>query len=180
MSRKENALELSKLVDKAVRVKLSGGREGKGIGRRRSASDAARHALLSHTRGSPPTPPKPVEGVLKGFDQLLNLVLDEATEYLRGASVFVLLFFVCVRSIPLLASDGHAQPHATYATPSRSVSPSPTHATDKDDPLRITDTTRVLGLCVCRGTAVMAVAPAAGAEELADNPFATAVETGGE
>lgn len=52
--------------------------------------------------------------------------------------------------------------------------------TDKDDPLRITDTTRVLGLCVCRGTAVMAVAPAAGAEELADNPFASAVETGGE
>jgi hypothetical protein len=28
MSRKENALELGKLVDKVVRVKLSGGREG--------------------------------------------------------------------------------------------------------------------------------------------------------
>ena len=28
MSRKENALDLAKFVDKAVRVKLSGGREG--------------------------------------------------------------------------------------------------------------------------------------------------------
>ncbi len=44
--------------------------------------------------------------------------------------------------------------------------------------MRITDTTRVLGLCVCRGTAVMAVAPAAGATELAENPFAAAVEGG--
>lgn len=26
-----------------------------------------------------------VEGVLKGYDQMLNLVLDDATEYLRGA-----------------------------------------------------------------------------------------------
>lgn len=26
-----------------------------------------------------------VEGVLKGYDQLLNLVLDETTEFLRGA-----------------------------------------------------------------------------------------------
>jgi hypothetical protein len=28
MSRKENALDLAKFVDKSVRVKLSGGREG--------------------------------------------------------------------------------------------------------------------------------------------------------
>ena len=27
----------------------------------------------------------PVEGVLKGYDQLLNLVLDETVEYARGA-----------------------------------------------------------------------------------------------
>ena len=33
-----------------------------------------------------------VIGVLKGYDQLLNLVLDEATEYLRGGLVFVNLF----------------------------------------------------------------------------------------
>ncbi|EIE20851.1 U6 snRNA-associated Sm-like protein LSm7 [Coccomyxa subellipsoidea C-169] len=51
MSRKENALDLAKFIDKGVRVKLSGGRE--------------------------------VEGTLKGYDQLLNLVLDETVEYLR-------------------------------------------------------------------------------------------------
>ena len=51
--RKESAIELGRLVDRGVRVKLAGGRE--------------------------------VEGTLKGFDPLLNLVLDEAREYLRGA-----------------------------------------------------------------------------------------------
>lgn len=92
MSRKENALDLAKFVDKAVRVKLSGGRE--------------------------------VEGTLKGYDPLLNLVLDETKEFLR----------------------------------------------DPDDPLRVTDETRFLGLIVCRGTAVMLVAPSGGMEEIA-NPF---------
>jgi len=92
MSRKENALDLAKFVDKGVRVKLSGGRE--------------------------------VQGTLKGYDQLLNLVMDETIEYLR----------------------------------------------DPEDPLRITDTTRSLGLVVCRGTAVMMVSPTSGTEEIA-NPF---------
>ncbi|KAJ9505020.1 hypothetical protein QJQ45_025604, partial [Haematococcus lacustris] len=54
-SKKESALDLSKFIDKGVRVKLAGGREGQ------CASS----------------------GVLKGYDQLLNLVLDEALEYLR-------------------------------------------------------------------------------------------------
>ena len=31
MSRKENALDLAKFIDKGVRVKLSGGREGKPV-----------------------------------------------------------------------------------------------------------------------------------------------------
>ena len=43
-----------------------------------------------------------VTGVLKGYDQLLNLVLDEATEYLRGAQgVFCVVCFA-------LASTGTA------------------------------------------------------------------------
>mmetsp|Transcript_368 Transcript_368/g.1071 ORF Transcript_368/g.1071 Transcript_368/m.1071 type:complete len:97 (+) Transcript_368:353-643(+) len=92
MSKKENALDLAKFVDKGVRVKLSGGRE--------------------------------VEGVLKGYDPLLNLVLDQTKEFLR----------------------------------------------DPDDPLRVTDDTRNLGLIVCRGTAVMMVAPSSGMEQI-DNPF---------
>lgn len=50
--RKESILDLSKYLDKAIRVKFSGGREASGI--------------------------------LKGFDQLLNLVLDNTIEYLRG------------------------------------------------------------------------------------------------
>lgn len=69
-----------------------------------------------------------VEGVLKGYDQLLNLVLDEAIEYQRSA----------------------------------------------EDILTVTDETRPLGLVVCRGTAVMAVAPTAGAEVMASNPFLSA------
>ncbi|KXZ56380.1 hypothetical protein GPECTOR_1g337 [Gonium pectorale] len=70
-----------------------------------------------------------VQGILKGYDQLLNLVLDEAVEYLR----------------------------------------------DPEDPLTVTDETRTLGLLVCRGTAVMLVAPSTGMEEIA-NPFLQAKE----
>ena len=63
-------------------------------------------------------------GVLKGYDALLNLVLDETREYLK----------------------------------------------DPDDPYRLLDETRSLGLTVCRGTAVTLVCPADGFEEIA-NPF---------
>ncbi|XP_014246781.1 U6 snRNA-associated Sm-like protein LSm7 [Cimex lectularius] len=49
--RKESILDLSKYLDKQIRVKFSGGREAAGI--------------------------------LKGYDPLLNLVLDNTTEYLR-------------------------------------------------------------------------------------------------
>ena len=61
---------------------------------------------------------------MKGFDQLLNLVLDECQEYLR----------------------------------------------DPDDPLKITDQTRNLGLIVCRGTSVMVVSGLDGMEGIA-SPF---------
>ncbi|KAJ1546481.1 Sm-like protein lsm7, partial [Nowakowskiella sp. JEL0078] len=47
----EPILDLTKYMDKKIRVKFSGGRE--------------------------------VYGVLKGFDPLLNLVLDETVEYIR-------------------------------------------------------------------------------------------------
>ena len=63
-------------------------------------------------------------GTLKGFDQLLNLVLDECEEYLR----------------------------------------------DPEDPLKVTDQTRSLGLIVARGTSVMVVSGLDGMEEIA-NPF---------
>ncbi|EDO41002.1 predicted protein [Nematostella vectensis] len=89
---KKSIFDLSKFLDKGVRVKFQGGREA--------------------------------SGVLKGFDALLNLVLDNTIEYLR----------------------------------------------DPDDPLKLSDETRQLGLVVCRGTAVVLVCPMDGMEAIA-NPF---------
>lgn len=50
-----------------------------------------------------------------------------------------------------------------------------TNPADTEDPLRVTDETRTLGLVVCRGTSVTLVAPTAGTEEIA-NPFIQPVE----
>lgn len=80
-------IELSKFVDKEIRVKFQGGREAK--------------------------------GKLKGYDQYLNLVLDETVEY-----------------------------------------------SQKDD------SSRKLGLTVCRGPAVTVICPQDGHEPIA-NPFVT-------
>jgi len=90
--RKESILDLSKYLDKPIRVKFAGGREA--------------------------------SGVLKGYDPLLNLVIDGTTEYLR----------------------------------------------DPDDPYKLTDDTRHLGLVVCRGTAVVLICPMDGMESI-PNPF---------
>eukprot|EP00729_Bicosta_minor_P004030 gene4030-8940_t len=84
--------QLSKFVDKEIRVKFNGGRE--------------------------------VSGTLKGFDPLVNLVLDNTTEYLR----------------------------------------------DPEDPFRLSDETRTLGLSVCRGTQVVLICPMDGMEAI-ENPF---------
>ena len=51
--KKESILELSRFIDKQIRVKFAGGRES--------------------------------SGTLKGFDPLLNIVLDDTIEYLREA-----------------------------------------------------------------------------------------------
>lgn len=42
--------------------------------------------------------------------------------------------------------------------------------TDPDDPFKLTDETRQIGLAVCRGTAVVLVCPVDGMEPIA-NPF---------
>ena len=70
-----------------------------------------------------------LQGILRGYDDLVNLVLDECDEYLR----------------------------------------------DPEDPQRITDKTRKLGLVVVRGTQVSLVSPQDGVEEIA-NPFAAPEE----
>ena len=98
MSRKENALDLAKFIDKGVRVKLSGGREGV----RQECTKW--EAMLLHWMMAAPNSLQPcaVEGTLKGYDQLLNLVLDETTEFLRGAAPpplgcgFYCYCFLCV------------------------------------------------------------------------------------
>ncbi|CAH0563880.1 unnamed protein product [Brassicogethes aeneus] len=92
--RKESILDLSKYLEKTIRVKFAGGREA--------------------------------SGVLKGYDPLLNLVLDNTIEYLR----------------------------------------------DADDPYKLTEDTRELGLVVCRGTSVVLICPMDGMESI-QNPFVT-------
>ena len=79
--RKESILDLSKYLEKTIRVKFAGGREA--------------------------------AGVLKGYDPLLNLVLDNTTEHLR----------------------------------------------DPDEPYKLAENTRNLGLVVCRGTSVVLICP---------------------
>ncbi|XP_043270813.1 U6 snRNA-associated Sm-like protein LSm7 [Venturia canescens] len=90
--RKESILDLSKYLEKNIRVKFAGGRE--------------------------------TAGILKGYDPLLNLVLDNTTEYLR----------------------------------------------DPDDPYKLNQGTRMLGLVVCRGTSVVLICPVDGMESI-QNPF---------
>merc|ERR1711893_413509 len=82
--KKESILDLSKYLEKGVRIKFAGGRE--------------------------------CSGILKGYDPLLNIVVDNTVEYLR----------------------------------------------DPDDPYKLTEDTRHLGLVVCRGTAVVLVCPVDG------------------
>eukprot|EP01083_Nonionella_stella_P172989 595286_1 len=65
-----------------------------------------------------------VIGTLKGYDQLVNLVLDSVKEIIR----------------------------------------------DPNDPYKLTNKTRDLGLVVCRGTSVMCICPSKGFEEI-QNPF---------
>uniref|UniRef100_A0A0N5AKX3 U6 snRNA-associated Sm-like protein LSm7 n=1 Tax=Syphacia muris TaxID=451379 RepID=A0A0N5AKX3_9BILA len=90
--KKESIVDLSRFIEKKIRVKFQGGREASGI--------------------------------LKGYDALINLVLDNAVEYIR----------------------------------------------DSDDPQKITEETRPLGLIVARGTAITVVAPNDGIEQI-PNPF---------
>ena len=95
-----------------------------------------------------------VEGKLKGFDTLVNLVLDECVEYMRG-DVSVCEKWknarenVCVHCRACgcqLTGDGNVV--LTY----RSTLSTYTARADIDDPYKLTDEKRQLGLIVCRGT----------------------------
>ena len=66
--KKENILDLTKYMDKQVNVKFNGGRESK----------------CSLHMASAATDLVSVIGTLKGYDQLMNLVLDDVKETMRG------------------------------------------------------------------------------------------------
>ena len=90
-SKKSNILDLNKYLDKEIRVKFSGGRERQHTPPHHLTASASvavgcRKALrlslqLMGCAGALCC--CAVTGVLKGFDPLLNLVLDETKEWLR-------------------------------------------------------------------------------------------------
>ena len=78
--KKENILDLSKYMDKEIMVKFNGGRE----------SELASPLFLGlcfcfwEEKGLICCVIAIVQGTLKGHDQLMNLVLDDVQEMLRG------------------------------------------------------------------------------------------------
>lgn len=79
--KKENILDLAKYMDKEIVVKFNGGRESElapvMICIWRSFCGTKRLIGVNEI----------VQGTLKGHDQLMNLVLDDVQEMLRGLSV---------------------------------------------------------------------------------------------
>jgi small nuclear ribonucleoprotein (snRNP)-like protein len=72
--KRQAILDLAKYVDHRVRVKFTGGREG-----------ASRRVLTAVSRQPGLTVlQRTVRGTLKGYDQLLNLVMDDVEELVRG------------------------------------------------------------------------------------------------
>lgn len=70
--KREAILDLSKYVNERIRVKFTGGREG-ALSFQIVVKLEAIHDFS-------------VTGILKGYDQLLNLVLDEVEEEILGKS----------------------------------------------------------------------------------------------
>ena len=109
-------------------------------------------------------------GVLKGYDQLVNLVLDEAVEYLRGAS-----------DGGRGGGAGRRCRAARDEKPDRAPTltaerrPLPAAPADPADATRLLDETRGLGLVVCRGPNITVLAPDDGMVEI-PNPFLEAAE----
>jgi U6 snRNA-associated Sm-like protein LSm7 len=75
--KREAILDLSKYVNERIRVKFTGGREGAYL-----YSDVYHYFIIFTFK---------VNGILKGYDQLLNLVLDEVEEDIQGETSLVVL-----------------------------------------------------------------------------------------
>ena len=71
--KKENILDLTKYMDKEIAVKFNGGREG-----------ACDFFILGKETVLIGACLRTVTGTLKGYDQLMNLVLDDVKELLHG------------------------------------------------------------------------------------------------
>ena len=91
--------------------------------------------------------------MLKGYDKLDNLVLDDCIEFIRGNDHN---FLTCCYHLTCFATLSDSNPTLYYQDP--------------NDPFKLSDQTRRLGLVVCRGTHVSLISPAEGMEEIA-NPF---------
>ncbi|CAK7330841.1 unnamed protein product [Dovyalis caffra] len=176
--RKETVLDLAKFVDKGVQVKLTGGRQGHkpclklyrvdGCGNKSVVVELITKFGLTMT------------GTLKGYDQLLNLVLDEALEFIRAArNLSAIISFGCAgfcnNSVNSKIALWYWGLESWRVACNGMQRISYFYGTDiilkyADDPLKTTDQTRRLGLIICRGTAVMLVSPTDGTDEIA-NPF---------
>lgn len=91
-----------------------------------------------------------VTGILKGYDQLMNLVLDEVKETMRGE--------LSVPFSGLYLFDFNFYMLTSY------------HKDEEGN-----TTTRSMGLIVARGTLIVLISPADGSEEI-PNPFLQAEE----
>ncbi|PWA20949.1 hypothetical protein CCH79_00007123, partial [Gambusia affinis] len=142
--KKESIFDLSKYIDKTIRVKFQGGREA--------------------------------SGVLKGFDPLLNLVLDGTIEYMRGKWTRFKAVKRDERSLNnqwTAGTSSLAQPNITVLCIQFCIQgkrKSLIYSHYPDDQLKLTEDTRQLGLVVCRGTSVVLICPQDGMEAI-PNPF---------
>ena len=137
-------IDLEKCIDKDVRVKFQGGREGE------APADPSLSALSSLVRvlcvSSPPSRSA-------RRPQGLRPAREHRPRRLRRVHAR--------RARP--ASRCRAERGLDATPPARARA-------DPDDPYRLTDKTRKLGLVVCRGLQVSLVSPVDGMEEIA-NPF---------
>jgi small nuclear ribonucleoprotein (snRNP)-like protein len=147
-----------------VRVKFTGGREGTPPLSPRSCPRCCQTLLSSQPspgcvtllqKGNSPHGYRAcaVTGTLQGFDALVNLVIDDCAEMIRGALASWL-------SGPFTPRSGT---WLLVAFLVRSLIP-PSLRTDPSDPYRLTGETRHLGLVVCRGPSVSIISPVEGTE----------------
>jgi hypothetical protein len=130
--KREAILDLGKYSGERIRVKFTGGREG-------LATTLARILLNALTMCRLYA----VTGILKGYDQLLNLVLDEVEEHLQGKPLFFRSFHCSEHASqnPNLtrvhsASSSCAGLQSPSSAPSTALARSPTHSRRRSDHTR--------------------------------------------